>query len=481
MTGHLTGSAETIESEQPAPTPPADRRREERFDDIYRSHRADLVAYAARNNAQDPELVADLALLDGYRALDRLRSDHPRVLWAYLYRALDSHMAREHSKPRPEPLADLEDIGDSYTIEDDVLSPMSVEELIANLPPGQRAALRLRLIENLNAEEVGRVLDKSPNAVRQLQHQGIRQLRRTVYGLVIAAITIGCVYAVLRNTDSTELAPTPAGEPEQTDDEQSTPTTSAPPPLPAPSVEQTTPEVIVGDATFAGVAPAEPTDPATPFFYDGFDLDLSDGDALSLVPAGAGSTGVSDGAWGIVDGRPEILFTAESLQYTDAAGRRLDTAPGALRLRVPEGGAKLRTALDVAAAGDGPVWISYLIRLDSPEPGDAFMRLGSIFDRGSFGIQSRPNYKFVNGPEAQRTVEQGTTVLLVAELRPQGASLWIDPDLAEPGFPAANYDQLPDDLEGTIDLVINDYADARYTVDEIRVGATYAVVTPIAG
>jgi hypothetical protein len=70
----------------------------EEFEAYYREHQPSLLRYAMSRNAVDPEGVVHLALLDGFGALDRMRSREPRSIRAYLFRAVTSHIAMEHRR-----------------------------------------------------------------------------------------------------------------------------------------------------------------------------------------------------------------------------------------------------------------------------------------------------------------------------------------------------------------------------------------------
>jgi RNA polymerase sigma-70 factor (ECF subfamily) len=59
---------------------------------------------------------------------------------------------------------------------DVVASASAVERLIAALPDDQAAVVLLRVVADLDAVEVGRIVRKSPGAVRVLQHRALRRL-----------------------------------------------------------------------------------------------------------------------------------------------------------------------------------------------------------------------------------------------------------------------------------------------------------------
>jgi RNA polymerase sigma-70 factor (ECF subfamily) len=57
-----------------------------------------------------------------------------------------------------------------------------VERALEDLPEGQRAAIELRVVEDLSYEEVGDALGTSPRAARVRVHRGLRTLRSLLDG-----------------------------------------------------------------------------------------------------------------------------------------------------------------------------------------------------------------------------------------------------------------------------------------------------------
>ncbi|MGH9110654.1 MAG: RNA polymerase sigma factor [Acidimicrobiales bacterium] len=53
----------------------------------------------------------------------------------------------------------------------------TLRRALARLPPVQRQVLRLRIVEELSAEETAAVVGKSAAAVRQIQHRALKTLR----------------------------------------------------------------------------------------------------------------------------------------------------------------------------------------------------------------------------------------------------------------------------------------------------------------
>jgi RNA polymerase sigma-70 factor, ECF subfamily len=142
------------------------------FWSLVERHGDELLAHARRLAGDEHgEDVLQDALLRALRAYPRLR--HAEHLRAWLYRvttttALDHHRGRRREVLTGEPparTADPEHYDDAF------------ESLIAPLPDGARAALRLRFVEDLDYEGIARRLGCSPVAARQRVSTAIRTLR----------------------------------------------------------------------------------------------------------------------------------------------------------------------------------------------------------------------------------------------------------------------------------------------------------------
>jgi RNA polymerase sigma-70 factor (ECF subfamily) len=142
------------------------------FWSLVEAHGDELLAHARRlSGDQHAEDVVQDALLRALRAYPRLRhADHLR---AWLYRvtttaAIDAHRARRRELPAEEvPAVAVHDRYDEG----------SFEALIAPLPDGAQAALRLRFVEDLDYEGIAERLGCSPTAARQRVSTAVRTLR----------------------------------------------------------------------------------------------------------------------------------------------------------------------------------------------------------------------------------------------------------------------------------------------------------------
>ena len=142
------------------------------FWSLVEAHGGELLAHARRMTGDaDGEDVLQDALLRALRAYPRLR--HAEHLRAWLYRvttttALDHLRARRRELLTDEPPAAVSN-PEHY---DDAF-----DSLIAGLPGGTQAALRLRFVEDLEYEHIAGRLGCSPEAARQRVSTAVRNLR----------------------------------------------------------------------------------------------------------------------------------------------------------------------------------------------------------------------------------------------------------------------------------------------------------------
>jgi RNA polymerase sigma-70 factor (ECF subfamily) len=139
------------------------------------AHGDELLAHARRLAGPDhAEDVVQDALLRALRAYPRLR--HAEHLRAWLYRittnaAIDVHRVRRREIPSEDPAAHVSTDPEELD---------GFEDLIAGLPDGERTALRLRFVEDLEYDAIAGRLDISPEAARQRVSHAVRTLRKRI-------------------------------------------------------------------------------------------------------------------------------------------------------------------------------------------------------------------------------------------------------------------------------------------------------------
>lgn len=478
------------------------------FDDVYRMYHPKLVRFARRQGAIDPEGAADLALLDGYRALDRLRSDDAAVLEAYLFKATRSHVLREGRQRRETPMA-VTDRVVTDQLEHQVAESLDVQSLLDELPRDQREVIELRFLEDLTAAETGERLGKSPGAVRQLQLRALRRMRRLAFLVavvaVVAAVWAAAVFFSGRLADL-DVDVGPADSPvderpapdrpsiEEESDETSQPQLPAPPtdgpavrtisaetfePINADDAElnpdgdvdiDSAPELVPDEAP---VAPVIPNDILA---YDGFDLGNS-----PYLGSGLSALGFADDtAWTVIGGTVAVEHEPVGLSYTDAGGTQLATVPGAIRLRDISGTPQLSRRAYPGSTFHAAYYVSFLVRSDGAAAGDLFWSPDGLTHQGGGGLADDARYRLIDDPVTSELIEPGQTALIVIHIRPEPwrSQMYVNPNLLSP-LPQATASDVAAPMADSLIFALSDRNRGTYTLDEIRFGRTFRSVTPL--
>lgn len=175
------------------------------------------------------------------------------------------------------------------------------------------------------------------------------------------------------------------------------------------------------------------------------------------------------------------------LGYTDGKGNVLQTEGQALQVsNIPNANYLLKRPLSTSlSASSGAYWVSYLIRLDSHKAGDAFWTPDGLHDIGGGGFQTHPEntFRLVNGGATNVAAVKGTTYFVVLRVGASDTSMWVNPaDLKSnhPGAAQAAHHAAPKDTNDAM-FKFNAQNHGAYTVDELRLGDSYAAVTPFVG
>jgi RNA polymerase sigma factor (sigma-70 family) len=133
-----------------------------------------LRAMVGSGDAEDCFQETFLAALRAYPRAD-VRSLRAWVLTIARHKAIDHHRARAR---RPRPVAEPP----APAVEDarDGLGNDELWTRVADLAPGQRAALALRFAADLPYREIGSALDCSEAAARRRVHDGLNALRERI-------------------------------------------------------------------------------------------------------------------------------------------------------------------------------------------------------------------------------------------------------------------------------------------------------------
>ncbi|HLK36611.1 MAG TPA: sigma-70 family RNA polymerase sigma factor [Polyangiaceae bacterium] len=160
-------------------------------------HRGRVLRLAMHlsRNASDAEEIAQDTFLRAQRAISSFRGEARFVTWLSRIAINEALMLRRSRKRRPTQSLELlspegadrraqGERGFAYDRPDEALHRKRLAErtlrALAMLDQGQRAALLLREVDGLSAEQAGEVLGISPQVVRQRVHRARVRLRSEV-------------------------------------------------------------------------------------------------------------------------------------------------------------------------------------------------------------------------------------------------------------------------------------------------------------
>ncbi|MET7951223.1 SigE family RNA polymerase sigma factor [Micromonospora sp. NPDC005324] len=130
---------------------------------------------------QDRSAAEDLAqetLIRVGLAWSRLRLDGNPV--GYAQRTMVNLFLNERRRRKPMPTDKIPEAGREDAGLAAVDSTAAIRQVLANLPPKQRAAIALRYLADLSDEEIGQLLGCTPATVRSQLSRGMSSLRATM-------------------------------------------------------------------------------------------------------------------------------------------------------------------------------------------------------------------------------------------------------------------------------------------------------------
>ncbi len=152
---------------------------------LYRDLQPRVLRYLwARDPSQAEDLAADV-WLDVARGLPRFSGDEAGFrAWVFTIarrRLLDERRSAARQRTTPLPADRLALLGETGNVEHEALFSLEARaalERIAELPADQAEVVLLRVLADLSAWEVARILGKREGTVRVLQHRALRRLAR---------------------------------------------------------------------------------------------------------------------------------------------------------------------------------------------------------------------------------------------------------------------------------------------------------------
>lgn len=153
------------------------------FEALYRELAPAVAGYLRMQGADEPDDLTSevfLGVFRGIRGFTGTEAQFRSWVFTIAHRRLTDERRRRGRTP---PTASLDAVAEPVggDVEDEALAWLGderVRDLLAELSPGQRDVLLLRVVADLSVEDTARALGKRPGAVKALQHRGLATLQR---------------------------------------------------------------------------------------------------------------------------------------------------------------------------------------------------------------------------------------------------------------------------------------------------------------
>jgi RNA polymerase sigma-70 factor (ECF subfamily) len=151
---------------------------------LYDTYAGRVLGYLRAQGATEPEDLASEVFLRVFDRLPQFSGDEANFrswLFTIAHRILIDDVRRRQRRPQTTTLGVDAESTRAGDVETEALANVGAEwadELLASLPPDQRAVVALRVTADLSLEQVAHILDKRVGAVKALQHRALANLRR---------------------------------------------------------------------------------------------------------------------------------------------------------------------------------------------------------------------------------------------------------------------------------------------------------------
>jgi RNA polymerase sigma-70 factor (ECF subfamily) len=151
---------------------------------LYDDYAGRVLGYLRAQGAPEPEDLTSEVFLRVFDRLPQFSGDEPNSrswLFTIAHRILIDDARRRQRRPRTTALGLDVETRPAGDVEHEAMAKVGADwadELLASLPPDQRAVVSLRVTADLSLEQVAEILGKRVGAVKSLQHRALESLRR---------------------------------------------------------------------------------------------------------------------------------------------------------------------------------------------------------------------------------------------------------------------------------------------------------------
>lgn len=151
---------------------------------LYDRYAGRVYGYLRAQGSIEPEDLTSEVFLRVFDRLAQFSGDEANFrswLFTIAHRILVDDARRRQRRPRTTVLNVAAESFTAGDVEREALANVGSEwadDLLASLPPDQRAVVALRVTADLSLEQVAAILDKRVGAVKSLQHRALAALRR---------------------------------------------------------------------------------------------------------------------------------------------------------------------------------------------------------------------------------------------------------------------------------------------------------------
>jgi len=154
--------------------------------ELYREFAPSLLRFIASQGAAEPEDCLGECFVQVVRNLPSFTGEEA-AFRAWLFRVARNRVVDAWRAARRRPVAPTDDVAAVHETrhqqepaDASLTRRYAVEDVLALLSEDQRAVLVLRVLDQFSVEETAVILNRSPGAVRVLQHRALKSLREVL-------------------------------------------------------------------------------------------------------------------------------------------------------------------------------------------------------------------------------------------------------------------------------------------------------------